>query len=250
MSKTTGLSERLFVGAFDLSGDIGAIGSIKRSQNLQDVTVLIDTAVERLGLLYDGDLSYSGFFDTVAGQEHPVLSALHGNVNALYTWATGTTVGKPTGSLQALQGDYGVVRGADGSLVVNPTAVPNATGVEWGNLLTTGAQTFASAGSGASIDDVDPVYGVTSTALGAAGYLHVISVGSGSAVVAIQDSADNSSFANVTGLAFTGASGATSQRLATTSTATVRRYLRVNVTGTFTNARIVVSVVRNLNGLA
>ncbi len=64
----------------------------------------------------------------------------------------------------------------------------------------------------------------------------------------IQDSADNVSFADVTGLTFTQVTAApTAERIATTSGATIRRYLRaVTVTtGGFSSLTFAVVVVKN-----
>jgi hypothetical protein len=49
----------------------------------------------------------------------------------------------------------------------------------------------------------------------------------------------------VTGGGFTAATGVTSQRIATSSSQTVERYLRVVTTGTFSSAVFAVTVVRN-----
>ena len=48
-------------------------------------------------------------------------------------------------------------------------------------------------------------------------------------------------FSNITGLAFTAATGRTEQRLETAPTATIRRWVRLNLTGTFSNAVIAVA---------
>lgn len=243
MSKSTGIGERLFLNQYDLSGDIGALGTIQSARNQQDVTDITKVAMARLGLLYDGHLAYSGFFDTVAGQEHPVLRGLPQSGRT--TWCTGTAAGSPTGSMVANQADYGVTRGPDGSLVISTTAdASSGDGFEWGVLLTTGLQTFASAGAGSYVDDYVPAFPtlpLPSTA-GLAAYLHVESIGSGTATVAIQDSTDHISFANVTGAVFTAVTGATSERIAVSGN--VRRYLMVNVTGTFTNLVAAVAVIR------
>lgn len=240
MAIQSGIGEALYVNQYDMSGDIGAFSSIKASRNLQDTTTIQQAAMARTRLLRDGEIGYNAFFDVAAGGSHPVFSALPG-ANALFTWASGLTLGATCASLQAIQADYPLTRGQDGSVVVNPVAQGNAYGLEWGELLTTGKQTFASAASGTAID-----YGAVSTLFGLAGYLHAISLGSGTATVAIQDSADNISFANVTGAVFTAVAGATSERIQTAVNATVRRYVRINVTGTFTNLVCAVSFVRYL----
>lgn len=85
------------------------------------------------------------------------------------------------------------------------------------------------------------------TALGAQAYLHVTAFAGTSVTATVQDSADGASWAAVTGLAFTAVTAAPAwQRLATAGSATVRRYLRVNTTGTFTNAVFAVMVNRNI----
>ena len=62
----------------------------------------------------------------------------------------------------------------------------------------------------------------------------------------IQDSADNSAFANITGLnAFTAATGSTFERIETDTLArTIRRYLKVNTTGTLSECTFAVVAVR------
>jgi hypothetical protein len=240
MAIISGIGEALYVNQFDLSGDIGAFSAITANRNLQDTTTIQKAAMGRTRLLRDGSIGYNAFFDVTAGQEHPVLGVALPSVSALWTWASGLTLGSLTASLVAIESDYPMTRGQDGSVTIAATAEGNGFGTEWGVLLTAGKQTFASAAAGTAIDDG------AATAFGLAAYLHVISLASGSATVAIQDSADNSSFANVTGGVFTAATGATSQRLQTGPTAAVRRYARVNVTGTFSNLVAVVAFGRFL----
>jgi hypothetical protein len=81
--------------------------------------------------------------------------------------------------------------------------------------------------------------------IGAQFYLHLTAFTGTSVVVKIEDSADNATFADLAGAAFTSATGATFERIATGASATVRRYLRVITTGTFTSASFVVNAVRN-----
>ena len=247
MAKVTGITQRLFVNQYDLSGDVGALDTAQHARNQQDVTVLTDAALERLGLLRDGHMSFTAFFDTDPGQEHPVLKGLP--QSALFTWLMGITLGSPTCSLVANTTDYPITRGADGSLVLKPTADANGFGLQWGNLLTAGIQTFASAAATTGVDDYVPSFPTLAlpSTWGLAAYLHVISLGSGTAVVHLQDSTDNLSFSDLTGGAFTNVTGATSQRIQTSPTQAINRYLRVNVSGTFTNLVAVVSAIRYVN---
>lgn len=70
------------------------------------------------------------------------------------------------------------------------------------------------------------------TTTGWMSHLHVFAVDGGSWVIKLQDSADNSSWSDVTGGAFTAATGATSQRLTSATGATLRRYVRYVATRT------------------
>ncbi len=245
MGIQSGIGQRFYVNQFDLSGDVGAIGSFVDSRNQQDITTVLDTAMRRLPLLKDGALTYTAFFDTAVGAEHLTLRGLPQSANV--TWCIqGTAVGNATGSLVANHTDYPATRAQDGSLVLTPTAAANGFGIQWGNLLTTATQTFASAASGTYIDDYVPSFptGDLPSVHGLAAYVHAISIGSGSATVHIQDSTDHISFSDVTGAVSTAISSAGTQRLVTSSTQAVNRYLRVNVTGTFTNLVCVVAVCR------
>jgi hypothetical protein len=78
-------------------------------------------------------------------------------------------------------------------------------------------------------------------------YLHVFSFAGTSVTVKLQESSDNGggdAFADVTGGAFTAATGRTWQRIAT-GTQNVKRYLRVVTTGTFSSAVFAVMVAYN-----
>lgn len=70
------------------------------------------------------------------------------------------------------------------------------------------------------------------TTTGWMAHLHVTAVDGGSWVVKLQDSADNSSWSDVTGGAFAAATGATSERLESAAGATLRRYVRYVATRT------------------
>jgi hypothetical protein len=85
------------------------------------------------------------------------------------------------------------------------------------------------------------------SAFGAQAYLQVTGFAGTSVTVTVKDSADNSSFTAVTGLTFTAVTAApATQRLATANNATIRRYLQVDTTGTFSSATFAVVLNRNL----
>lgn len=235
MSKESGLGDNFYIGGYDLSGDVSALGVIAMRRAPLDVTAINKSAVERILGLQDGEISFATWKDTATDAEQDALEILL-TTDRVAMYFHGAAVGNPAAAILGKQVNYDWQRGQDGSLAGTVQVLGNGAALDWGEQLTTGKQNFASATNGTSIDTGG------SLSFGAVGYLEVFSVGSGTAVVAIQDSADNSTFANVTGLAFAGATGRTQERLATGLTATIRRYLRVNVTGTFTNALIAVVV--------
>jgi hypothetical protein len=237
MAKTSGLGSSLIVATTDVSGDIGAINSIATMRAAHENSDITQSAVSRELLLRDGALSYNAWWDVATA--HPVLSALP-RTDQQTSYFLGAAVGNPIASMVGKQLTYAPVRGQDGSLVATINAAANGFGLEWGEMLTTGKQSFATGTvNGTSID-----LGAVSTLFGAAGYLHVLSVASGTAVFAIQDSANNADFLDVGGLIFTGATGATTQRLQTAAGATIRQYVRVQGTGVHGAAVIVVNFVR------
>lgn len=86
------------------------------------------------------------------------------------------------------------------------------------------------------------------TAFGWQAWLHVASFAGSSAVVKLQDSADNTTFTDVTSGAFAAVTGGAplAARLAVGGTAVLRRYVRVATTGTFTNLKFLVQYTQNL----
>lgn len=115
-----------------------------------------------------------------------------------------------------------------------------------------GTYTVPSGGTIAMTFTVAPTWTWTlQTFLGAQAYLQVTGFAGTSVTAAVQDSADGSSWAGVTGLSFTAVTAApNAQRLATAGNATVRRYLRAITTGTFSSATFAVVVNRNLSATA
>lgn len=235
MSKSTGLSTRLYVNGYDLSGDVSAINSIADSQALQDVTGLDDAAIGRLALVADGAVSINGWFNASALQEHAGLlvsgKVPTGDRGVLIPLEI--TLGGACFYIVSKESSYSINRGADGSLAIASEFASNGFGIEWGKLLTAPKTTAVSSTNGASVDDA------AATTAGATAIVQVFSLASGTVIPVIEDSANDSTFAAITGLTFTGVGTAgvpSSERLATAATATIRRYVRLALTGTFTTA--------------
>lgn len=238
MTKQSGMGDRLFVNGVDLSGDIGSLSSIHGGPAVQDVTDITQSAISRLGLLRDGGIDYTAWFDKAAGAAHKTLSVLpYTDVQMLYL--RGTAIGNAAAAVIAKQVNYDPNREASGALSWGVSTQGNGTGLEWGEQLTAGIKTDTTATNGLGYD------GLAASAFGGQAYLQVFALTGTSATVKIQDSADNATFADVTGLTFAAATVAGAQRLQTLNNATVRRYVRAVSIGTFTNAQFAVSFVRN-----
>lgn len=241
MSKQSGLGDRLYVGGVNLSGDVGSVKKIGGSIATLEVTGIDKSAFERIGGMRDGGIDFDTFFNPAAGASHQTLKALP-TTDIQVSYFRGAVLGSPAASCVTKQIDYAGERADDGAFTFSVSATSNGFGLEWGRQLTAGAQTDTTATNGTAIDTL------ASASFGWQAYLHVFSVTGTSVTVTLQDSADNVSFANITGGAFTAvlAAATSAQRLASaTNTATVRRYVRAITSGTFSNAQFAVSFVKN-----
>lgn len=247
--KQTGLGDNLYVGGYDLSGDIQAIDTIGGGPAALDVTAIDKSAHERLGGRFDGQISTTAFFNPDTARAHPVLAALS-TADVLVTYARGTSLGSPAACTQARQVNYDPTRGSDGSLTMKSQFLADGYGVQWGTQLTAGLRTDTAATSGAAVDLTD-----VSTDFGASAYLQVTDVQGTDVTVKIQDSADGTTGWADVGLSFTALSGSsdhTAERISTSSTTeNIRRYARAvtTTTGGFTSATFSVVLVRNLTAV-
>jgi len=239
VAKQSGLGDRLFVAGVNVSGDITAIGNIGGGPAAMDCTGIDKEAFERIGGIRDGRLEATSWFDPAAGAGHDTFSALP-TTNQIVTYCRGASLGKPAACLVGKQINYDGSRGNDGAFTFTVNAQASAgVPLEWGVLGTAGVRTDTAATNGSSID------GGAATAHGLAAYLHVFAVTGTSVTVSLEDSADNSSWAAITGASFTAATGVTSERITTAVGSAVRRYVRVVTTGTFSNAQFAVAIVRH-----
>lgn len=224
MAKQTGLGANLWIDQYNVSGDIGAIDSITSSRAQIDVTSIEDTFVSRLPGLGDGSISFSGYFNTTSPSLHNAIGSAFGTAISIVTAAFGTAIGSPAASIGAARTSYGITRATDGALTVQAAAESGiGYGTDWGVLLAGRASVTGTAST--------TVDGGTATTNGAQAYLHITAVAAGTVTISVQDSSDNSSFSNVTGLTFTASSTAVAEYKATAAGATIARYLRYNVSG-------------------
>jgi len=122
MAKTTGLGLTVSIddgaGALqDISNDITSF-TVNTTRGEQDVTGLDKSAMERLLLLGDADISLTGVFNAAANMSHDVFKAI-GTIFAGQVGRT-VTIAYPdavTLSMEVVFSSYNIARGADGSLV-------------------------------------------------------------------------------------------------------------------------------------
>lgn len=241
MAKQSGLGDNLYISGYNLSGDVGAVDTIAAKRALLDVTGINKSAHERVGGLRDGEISFTSFFNDAASQEHAALKGLP-TTDVIVQYFRGTTLGNPAAGLIGKQVNYDWTRGQDGSLTGKVQVLGNGYALDWGKSLTAGVRTDTTGTNGTGVD-----FGTGSTTFGLAAYLNVVAFTGTSVTVTIQESSDNGggdAFAAVTGGAFTAASAIGAQRIETSLTQTVERYLRAATTGTFSNAQFAVCVTR------
>lgn len=239
MSKGSGAGSLFFVDGYDLSGDTNSIKNIGSTITTDDVTGIDKYAAERQVLIQDGGIDWVAYMNPSAGQAHAKLSTLSKS-DQIASWFYRSSIGNPTASVVGKQVSYDGTRSDDGKLRFDASVVANSYHLEWGKMLTAGKQTDSAATNNTAIDTT------TSLAFGAQAYLHVFSFTGTDVTVKIQDSADNSTFADVTSFAFTEVTSApTSERIAVTGT--IRRYVRaVTVTtGGFSALTYAVALRKN-----
>jgi len=242
--KTSGLGDNLYIAGFDSSGDIQQLGNVGGGPALLNFTAINRAAYERQGGVRSGQIEYTAFFNhvPVTGGTHEKLAALP-RTDQILTYCRGTVLGDPAASLVSKQLGYDPNRGDDGMLTFGISAQSNGYGIEWGQQLTAGIRTDTAATNGTSIDTT------ASASFGGQAYLQAFSFVGTDVTVKIQDSADNATFADVAGFAFTQITSSTplAERIALGNTATLRRYLRaVTVTtGGFTSLAFAVNVIKN-----
>ncbi|MEU0411729.1 hypothetical protein ABZ307_28460 [Streptomyces griseorubiginosus] len=240
MAKESGLGDGLFVQGFDLSGDIQQVNQIGSPRAVIDVTGIDKKAYERIYGIRDGVIDMTTHFNTAVGQQFPTLKQIP-DTDTHVMYRHGTTLGNPAAALVAKRTSFEMTRSNEGAVTFAVNAQANAYGLEWGVQLTAGKRTDTTGTNGTSVDQT-----TASTSFGWQAYLQVFAVTGTSVTVKIQDSADNSSWADLSGAAFTAATTAGVQRIqAASATATVRRYVRVVSSGTFTNAQFAVMFNRN-----
>lgn len=240
MAKQSGLGDNFYLHGYNVSGDLGSI-SVSGGPAALEVTGIDKSAYQRIGGLRTGGMTWQAWFNPATDQGHDRFSSLP-TTDVIASYFRGTTLGNPAACQVSKQINYDGNRGDDGAFTFQVDAQCNGFGVEWGRSLTAGVRTDTAATDGTGIDTT------ASASFGAQAYLQAFAMTGTDVTVKIQDSADNVTFADVAGLAFTQlAAGNTAERIATANNATIRRYLRaVTVTtGGFSSLAFAVVIVKN-----
>lgn len=241
MAKQSGLGDNLYVAGYDLSGDIGSLSDIGGGPGVLPNTGIDKFAMERIGGVRDGRMSFNSYFNPAANQEHSRLKLLP-RTDVIMSYFRGTVLGTEAACLNAKQVNYDGSRNDDGSFVFNVDGVGNSYGLEWGKQLTAGKRTDGAATNGAGVDLL------ATTNFGLQAYLQVFAFTGTSVTIKLQESNDNGAvdpWADVVGGGFTVVTGITSERIQTARNQAVKRWLRVVTTGVFSNAVFAVMVNKN-----
>jgi hypothetical protein len=241
MAKSSGLGANCYVQGYDLTNDIGQIDALENGRGLLGVTGLDKSGHERLQGLQTGRIAFTGFFNDAALQEHVALKLIP-TTDVIGTVFKTAALAAVAASLIGKRTNYPVTRAADGAMGTGTEIQSNADQLNYGLALTAGKRTDVAATNGTGVD-----FGTGSTTFGLVAYLHVFAFTGTSVTVTIQESSNDGAgdpYAAVTGGAFTAATGITAQRIETSLTQTVERYLRAVTTGTFSSAQFAVMAKR------
>lgn len=245
MAKESGLGAEFIVDGVRFSGDIGALGAIQGGNSPLVVTGINALGFQRIGGVRNGLMNLTAWFNPSPAQAHKVLSTLP-TADRLKTYLHRPAFGRPAANLVSKQTNYDGTRAQDGAFSFDVSALSNAWGLEWTEQLTNGMQVFGAAGPGTGLDYTALV---GTTLFGLQAYMQVTAFTGTSATVAVQHSNDNGvgdPWANIPAGGFTAVNAIGSQRIQTARTESIKRWLRINVTGVFSNLEVCVMVCKNV----
>lgn len=240
MTVESAIGSRFFLDGYDISGDVGQIGTVRISNSPIDISNITESGMRRLSGRKGGEMSWNVFFNDAAAQEHAALKAIN-RTNRYAGWAHRcAAIGDSGIAMLGKQMNYDWNLGADGGLVGSVQMLSNGAPVEPGILLTPGKRTDTGATNGASHN-----FG-GATAFGLSAYVFLTAFSGTDITIALEDSANNSSFAAITGGSFGQFTGVGAGRIQTAVDGAVRQYTRVVTTTSagFTSATFVVFLTR------
>ena len=124
MAKVSGIPTTVSVGGSAIGGDVGSL-TLSTPYGVQDVTGIDKSAFERLLLRADAQLAINFFFN--AALSHTALKT-PGSKAIIIVFANSAA----TATFTAVQGDYSLSLGEDGSLTGSaPFQLSSGTAVAW-----------------------------------------------------------------------------------------------------------------------
>lgn len=241
MTVESAIGSRFFFGGYDISGDVGQIGTARLTVSPIDVTSIDVSAAKRIRGRIEGELAWNVFFNDAAAQEHVALKSL-ARTDQYAMWAHQcAAIGDSGIAMKGKQINYDWNLGQDGGLLGSVQMLGQGTPIEPGVLLTPGKRTDTGATNGSSLDDA------AATNFGCSAYCFLTDFSGTDITITLEDSANNSAFATFTGSSFGQFTGVGAARLQTGIATTVRRYTRVatSTSGGFSSATFVVLFARH-----
>jgi len=237
MPFTHGKSARVYASGYDLSTFLNS-ADMNGNADLAETSTFGSVYKSFVAGLIDFKMSLAGYFDSAVGGVDEILSPLLGTSEVLLTVLPQGDVKTYRGrGMTGVEVNYGVTAGLDGAASITMEA-SSKTPAEAVVVDTIKAAKTATGQDAAGV--ISPTGAATTN--GWSAYLHCFAM-SGTAAptcaVKLQDSADDSSYLDVTGGAFTTLSAANAnvpggQRIVGASGTTLRKYTRFlwTITGT------------------
>ena len=224
---TAVLIDEFDVSAFFNSADVAA------TTETAETTTFGNSAKTYIAGLRDATLSLGGMFDGSANAVDDVLAAALGGSAIFSVMPQGAgAIGNVAKLADAFATSYSVA--ATVADAVQVSAEAQVTGGLLPGFVVADLAARTGAGQTAALDNG------ASTANGAKAFLHLTAFSGTDITVKIQESADNLAWADM--ITFTLASGVTSE--SQTAAGTIDRYLRVDISGTFSSATFAVTLAR------
>ena len=231
-----GKDNKVLFGAFDLSSYFNS-ASFSREQEVSETTTFGSSQATYIQSTETATASLGGFIDLGTDAVDEELQAVIGSAkcNSPFYLSRWRHSWKQSCLIKLKDSKYTIDSSVADAVGVSATF----TGDNFGN----GKSLYALTNTSATANTTAVDFGASST-LGGQAFLHCTAHSSANISVKIQSSADNSSFADVSGFSFTAISGTTSERIATTNT--VNRYVRLAITVTSGSATFSVGYAHNL----
>lgn len=227
-----GKSAAVLVDEFDLSAFLNTFDGAATADTAE-VTTFGSSAKSYVAGTKDATISLGGFFDGSVGAVDEVLQAALGSSALISLAPAGIgTIGNRCSLADCLATSYAV--SATVGDAVSVTAEAQVTGGMLPGVVLASLIARTATGQTASVDNG------ASTSNGAKAFLHITAFSGTDVTVKVQESADNSTWADM--ITFTQATAAGSQ--SGTASSTIDRYLRVAITGTFTSVTFAVTIAR------